>query len=243
MSFDGLHFISHRKTKSLLHFEKKYSNMVVQSTYEVSAHTQHSFVLSKLLFTAFQHCILLFLNMVEHVHRYQRSYIVQNKTDPSTMSFISRICSKPIARNCLKSVRIQTGASVRSFSNDDSHDDFKPKKKVIPTGLEDVISLIDQQVKENDVMLYMKGTPSSPQCGFSSQAVRILNAVGVDFGSVNVLEYPAIRDGIKVYSEWPTVPQLYVKGEFVGGCDIMATMFKEGDLEKLMKEKKVLSDE
>lgn len=155
---------------------------------------------------------------------------------------INRICSQSIVRNSTKIFRFQAGVSARSFSNDDSHDDFKPKKKVIPSGLEDVIKLIDSQVKENDVMLYMKGTPSSPQCGFSSQAVRILNAVGVDFSSVNVLEYPAIRDGVKVYSEWPTVPQLYVKGEFVGGCDIMVAMFKEGDLEKLMKDKKVLAD-
>lgn len=145
-----------------------------------------------------------------------------------------------IARNSTKAFRFPASVSTRSFSNDDSHDDFKPKKKVIPTGLEDVIKLIDSQVKENDVMLYMKGTPSSPQCGFSSQSVRILNAIGVDFSSVNVLEYPAIRDGVKVYSEWPTVPQLYVKGEFVGGCDIMASMFKDGDLEKLLKEKKIL---
>ena len=158
------------------------------------------------------------------------------------MNSLSRVCSKSVVRITGTAFRFQGGASVRSFSNDDSHDDFKPKKKVIPTGLEDVLKLIDTQVKENDVMLYMKGTPSAPQCGFSSQAVRILNAVGVDFSSVNVLEYPAIRDGIKQYSEWPTVPQLYVKGEFVGGCDIMATMFKDGDLDKLMKEKKVLNE-
>ena len=159
------------------------------------------------------------------------------------MNQITRICSKPIVRISAKTFRFQAGVSVRSFSNDDSHDDFKPKMKTIPTGLEDVLKLIDTQVKENDVMLYMKGTPSQPQCGFSAQAVRILNAVGVDFSSVNVLGYPAIRDGIKVYSEWPTVTQLYVKGEFVGGCDIMASMFKDGDLEKLMKEKKVLNEE
>lgn len=124
----------------------------------------------------------------------------------------------------------------------ESHDDFKPKKKlVVPEGMDEVLKLIDGQVKANDVMLYMKGTPSQPQCGFSSQAVRILNAVGAEFSSVNVLEYNSIRDGIKVYSDWPTVPQLYVKGEFVGGCDIMTSMFTSGDLEKLMKEKKILS--
>jgi monothiol glutaredoxin len=161
------------------------------------------------------------------------------------MSILRRVINPTFVRNInSKLLQFPTRTTLRSFSTeDDSHDDFKPKKKAIPTGLEEVIALIDSQVKENDVMLYMKGTPSGPQCGFSSQAVRILNAIGVDFSSVNVLEYPAIRDGVKVYSEWPTVPQLYVKGEFVGGSDIMAAMFKDGDLEKLMKEKKVLTEE
>jgi monothiol glutaredoxin len=91
-------------------------------------------------------------------------------------------------------------------------------------------------------MLYMKGTPSQPQCGFSMQAVRILNAVGVDFSSVNILEYPAIREGVKKYSDWPTLPQLYVSGEFVGGCDIMTEMYNDGSLEKKLKEKKLLKN-
>ena len=130
----------------------------------------------------------------------------------------------------------------RCLSSDGSHDDFKPKKKLmVPEGLDAALKLIDGQVKSNDVMLYMKGTPSQPQCGFSSQAVRILNAVGADFSSVNVLEYHSIRDAIKVYSDWPTIPQLYVKGEFVGGCDIMTSMFTNGELEKMMKEKKLLT--
>jgi len=86
-------------------------------------------------------------------------------------------------------------------------------------------------------MLYMKGTPSQPQCGFSMQVVRILNAVGVDYASVNVLEFPAIREGIKEYSDWPTIPQLYVKGEFVGGCDIVSSMFTDGELDDYLKEK------
>ena len=131
--------------------------------------------------------------------------------------------------------------SIRCFSADeDSHNDFKPKRKNIPTEMADVISLIEKQVQDNDVMLYMKGTPSKPQCGFSAQAVRILNAVGVSFSSVNILEYAAIREGVKLYSEWPTLPQLYVKGEFVGGCDIMTSMYNDGELEKLFKEKKLL---
>jgi len=100
------------------------------------------------------------------------------------------------------------GHGEQRFFSADSHDDFKPKRTEIPTGMEDVLKLIKSQVSENDVMLYMKGTPSAPQCGFSGQAVRILNALGTDFASVNVLEYPAIRDGVKAYSEWPTIPQL-----------------------------------
>ena len=128
--------------------------------------------------------------------------------------------------------------AISPFS--ESHDDFKPKKKVIEQGMDEVVKLIDNQVKENAVMLYMKGTPQQPQCGFSLQAVRILNALGVDFSAVNVLEYPAIREGIKVYSDWPTLPQLYVAGEFVGGCDIMTTMYQEGQLEQLFKDKKLI---
>lgn len=87
----------------------------------------------------------------------------------------------------------------RSFCAD-THDDFKPQRKEVPSGSEDVMKLIEDQVSQNPIMLYMKGTPSQPQCGFSLQAVRILNAVGADFSSVNVLEYPAIREGIKSYS-------------------------------------------
>lgn len=126
----------------------------------------------------------------------------------------------------------------------DSHDDFKPKKKsgAEPAGMDDAVAMIEKQVNEHDVMLYMKGTPSMPQCGFSSQAVRILNASGVDFSSVNVLEYGAIREGVKQYSQWPTIPQLYVKGEFIGGCDIITTMFQDGELETLFKEHKLVEE-
>jgi monothiol glutaredoxin len=130
----------------------------------------------------------------------------------------------------------------RGFSSD-THDDFKPKLKSIPDDENGVLSLIDEQVKANDIMLYMKGTPAAPQCGFSMQVVRILNAVGAEYSSVNVLEFPAIRDGIKTYGEWPTIPQVYVKGEFVGGCDIMTQMFTDGDLENFMKEKGIVIEE
>ena len=97
---------------------------------------------------------------------------------------------------------------------------------------------IKQQVTGNRVMLYMKGTPQFPQCGFSALAVQVLNACGVqDFHSVNVLADAEIRQGIKEYANWPTIPQLYVNGEFVGGSDIMREMYQTGELQKLLAEK------
>lgn len=98
---------------------------------------------------------------------------------------------------------------------------------------------ISKIVGDKDVVLFMKGTPLFPQCGFSNRAVSILDHCGVEFGSVDVLQDQEIRQGIKAYSEWPTIPQLYVKGEFVGGSDIMMEMFEAGELKQLMDEKKV----
>ncbi|MET0181129.1 MAG: Grx4 family monothiol glutaredoxin [Novosphingobium sp.] len=98
---------------------------------------------------------------------------------------------------------------------------------------------IDEIVKGQDVVLFMKGTPLFPQCGFSSKAVAILEHIGVDFGSVDVLQDMEIRQGIKAYSEWPTIPQLYGKGEFVGGSDIMMEMFEAGELQQLMQDAEV----
>lgn len=140
------------------------------------------------------------------------------------------------------SIRRNKSSILASFLSHDTHQDFQPKKKNVPEGLEDVMKLIDQQVKTNDVMLYMKGTPNRPMCGFSGRAVQILQSVGADFSSVNVLEYPTIREGIKQYSEWPTIPQLYVKGEFVGGADIMTNMYNEGQLKKLLEDHKILKE-
>ena len=98
---------------------------------------------------------------------------------------------------------------------------------------------IDQQVKSNDVVLFMKGTPQFPQCGFSGQVVQILDYLGVPYKGVNVLDSDDLRQGIKSYSNWPTIPQLYVKGEFVGGCDIIREMFQSGELQSLFDEKGV----
>jgi monothiol glutaredoxin len=96
---------------------------------------------------------------------------------------------------------------------------------------------IDNEVKGNDVVLFMKGTPQFPMCGFSGQVVQILDYLGVPYKGLNVLENEELRNGVKTYSNWPTIPQLYVKGEFVGGCDIIREMFQAGELQSLMKEK------
>ncbi|MCC2975410.1 Grx4 family monothiol glutaredoxin [Sphingomonas sp. PL-96] len=98
---------------------------------------------------------------------------------------------------------------------------------------EDTNARIDQLVKSHDVVLFMKGSPLFPQCGFSSRAIAILNHLGVEFDSVDVLQDQAIRQGIKAYSDWPTIPQLYVHGEFVGGSDIMMEMYESGELAQL----------
>ena len=96
---------------------------------------------------------------------------------------------------------------------------------------------IENEVRSNDVVLFMKGTPRLPQCGFSSQLVQILEYVGVTYKALNVYDLAELRDGIKIYSNWPTIPQLYVKGEFVGGCDIVREMFQAGELQQLFIEK------
>ena len=96
---------------------------------------------------------------------------------------------------------------------------------------------IDNEVKGNDVVLFMKGTPQFPMCGFSGQVVQILDYIGVPCKGINVLESDELRQGIKAYAQWPTIPQLYVKGEFVGGCDIIREMFQAGELQGLYKDK------
>ncbi|WP_119422033.1 Grx4 family monothiol glutaredoxin [Desertibaculum subflavum] len=106
--------------------------------------------------------------------------------------------------------------------------------------MSDVHDRIRQDIQDNPVVLYMKGTPVFPQCGFSATVVQILTHVGVKFRGVDVLQDPGLRQGIKEFSDWPTIPQLYVKGEFVGGCDIIREMFETGELEQLLTEKGVL---
>jgi monothiol glutaredoxin len=101
---------------------------------------------------------------------------------------------------------------------------------------------IASAVTDHPVVLFMKGVPEAPQCGFSAQVVQILDHLGADFVGVNVLQSPELRDGIKAYSDWPTIPQLYVKGEFVGGCDIIREMFQAGELKTFLTEQGVIED-
>ena len=102
-----------------------------------------------------------------------------------------------------------------------------------------VFERIRQEIGQNDVVLYMKGSPVFPQCGFSAAVVQVLSELGVKFKGIDVLTDPSLRQGIKEFSQWPTIPQLYVKGEFVGGCDIIREMFQAGELQQLLADKGV----
>lgn len=98
----------------------------------------------------------------------------------------------------------------------------------------DVNTRIEEQLKSNEILLYMKGTPDFPQCGFSGQTVAALNAIGKPYATINIFEDEEIREGLKTYSNWPTFPQLYVKGELIGGCDIVMEMYESGELKTLL---------
>ena len=102
----------------------------------------------------------------------------------------------------------------------------------------DINEKIKQQLDSNPILLYMKGNPTFPQCGLSSQAVAVLKHCETEFSTVNIFEEPEIREALKVYSSWPTYPQLYVKGELIGGCDIITEMYESGELQELLKETK-----
>lgn len=140
--------------------------------------------------------------------------------------------TKAVTSSSLLRANVPTN-SLRGFASD-THDDFKPKTNA--TGAEDVAKIIDEDVKSNNVIIYMKGSPAAPQCGFSNMACRILDHHGVEYASRNVLASDELRNGIKEYSSWPTIPQLYVKGEFVGGSDILMSMHQSGELQELFQD-------
>ncbi|MDL1870836.1 Grx4 family monothiol glutaredoxin [Deltaproteobacteria bacterium PRO3] len=101
--------------------------------------------------------------------------------------------------------------------------------------MSDVQQTIAQQIQDNKILIYMKGTPAFPQCGFSAAVVDVFNRLGVPYQTVNVLDNPEIRDGIKAFSNWPTIPQIYIDGKFIGGCDIVREMYARGELQPLVQ--------
>jgi monothiol glutaredoxin len=119
--------------------------------------------------------------------------------------------------------------------------DFKDRPVTEATTENPAIKFIADTVKEHPVVLFMKGVPEQPQCGFSATVVSILNQIDVDYVAVNCLQNDSLRQGIKEFSSWPTIPQLYVKGEFVGGCDILREMFEQGELKTFLTEQGVLA--
>lgn len=104
-----------------------------------------------------------------------------------------------------------------------------------------VFERIQNDINNNDIVLYMKGTAAFPQCGFSSAVVQVLEHLDLSFKDINVLEEPELREGIKAFTDWPTIPQLYVKGEFIGGCDIVREMFSSGELQELFQQKGLIA--
>ncbi|KAG6542082.1 hypothetical protein Mapa_016499 [Marchantia paleacea] len=149
-----------------------------------------------------------------------------------------RLSGAPICHSGAGAAWTQLGQRVgmKTAGDDtDTHDDFKPVVKAENATLS-VQEHIESDIKNNPVMVYMKGVPEAPQCGFSAMVVRILQEYGVPYNSRNVLADPQLRDGIKQFSRWPTIPQVFINGEFVGGSDILISMHRSGELEMLLKQ-------
>ncbi|KAK7271156.1 hypothetical protein RJT34_26814 [Clitoria ternatea] len=143
----------------------------------------------------------------------------------------SRSFTTPLTRSCYSGMRHFT-----TVSNDpDTHDDFKPSNKLHNSNVS-LSDVVEQDVKDNPVMLYMKGVPDFPQCGFSSLAVRVLKQYDVPLSARNILEDPELKNAVKTFSNWPTFPQIFIKGEFVGGSDIILNMHQTGELKEKLKD-------
>ena len=147
-----------------------------------------------------------------------------------------RILARSTAATAARSQRTRLAPSaVRQFC-DGSHSDFEKKSTAGDDGGDETQAFIKKIVTDHPVLLFMKGTPDAPKCGFSQQVVRILHSHNVPFDSADVLKSASIREGIKSYSDWPTIPQLYINGEFVGGCDIVTNLHQEEELGELLAE-------
>lgn len=168
------------------------------------------------------------LKTITQAYAYKRSFniITQGKT---VFNLLPKLKS-------FSSVNTNPGDKVsQGPDSDDTHSDFKPKQKHTITD-ENVLPMIDEWVKSNDVLIFMKGTREMPRCGFSNYVVQILNFYGIkDIKVINILENNIVRETVKKYSNWPTYPQLYIKGSLVGGCDIIREMHENGTFEELLQ--------
>eukprot|EP00262_Sarcandra_glabra_P017176 TRINITY_DN57_c1_g1_i1.p1 TRINITY_DN57_c1_g1~~TRINITY_DN57_c1_g1_i1.p1 ORF type:complete len:173 (-),score=37.89 TRINITY_DN57_c1_g1_i1:179-697(-) len=145
---------------------------------------------------------------------------------PATRSLRSMVTSGPYYRR---------GMRYSTTGDPDTHEDFQPTNKLASSGLSPQ-TIVEQDVKENVVMIYMKGVPDAPRCGFSALAVRVLKEYGVPLSARNILEDPELKNGVKAFSHWPTFPQIFIKGEFVGGSDIILNMHQSGELKEKLKD-------
>ncbi|KAE9588027.1 hypothetical protein Lal_00003012 [Lupinus albus] len=143
----------------------------------------------------------------------------------------SRSLTTHLSSSCYYGMRY-----LNTVSNDpDTHDDFKPANKNESSGIS-LSDVVEKDVKDNPVMIYMKGVPDFPQCGFSSLAVRVLKHYDVPLSARNILEDPELKGAVKAFSHWPTFPQIFIKGEFVGGSDIILNMHQNGELKEMLKD-------
>ncbi|CAA7403150.1 unnamed protein product [Spirodela intermedia] len=135
----------------------------------------------------------------------------------------------------LKSLNWQNSRYSTVTGDSDSHEDFQPTRKFEGVG-KSVKDIVEQDIRENPIMIYMKGIPDAPRCGFSALAVRVLKEYSIPFGARNILEDQVLKDSVKSVSAWPTFPQIFIKGEFVGGSDIILSMHQSGELKEKLKE-------
>ena len=151
---------------------------------------------------------------------------------------LKRFAANPLARSsAITSRSINQGEvwfSTTVPSDPDTHEDFRPTSKLESSGLS-LENIVEQDVKENPVMIYMKGVPELPRCGFSSLAVRVLKEYSVPISARNILEDPELKNAVKAFSHWPTFPQIFINGEFIGGSDIILNMHQSGELKEKLK--------
>ncbi|XP_061365083.1 monothiol glutaredoxin-S15, mitochondrial isoform X1 [Gastrolobium bilobum] len=145
----------------------------------------------------------------------------------------ARSLSRPQLNGLFNHYRVRYSTTVSNDS--DTHDDFKPSNKLESSGIS-LANVVEKDVKDNPVMIYMKGVPDFPQCGFSSLAVRVLKQYDVSLSARNILEDPELKNTVKAFSNWPTFPQIFIKGEFIGGSDIILNMHQTGELKEKLKD-------